>query len=262
MGASSARKQDFSNDYDIAEDDDMYSTRSSTSVKRYKQPAKPVEHDTLEDLNIQRGKPVQRRNAPSRAGASTGTGADTNNGMASRAVSTPIKAAKGRVQIGQVGGIGKVGRVGKVRPLPLLAALGGMLAMALLAYGVMAFGAWWQMHQNDVQYGRPRTYQFDAVVGHNDSPANPTHFICINLNRHVEIIEFPGGDATHARIYQGPVLFGDGQDLTPVTAEVRDVNGDGKPDLIVHIQDQQIVFINDGTQFRPLKPGEQVNLGS
>ncbi len=253
MGASPARKQDFSSDYDIADDDDMYTTRSSTSVKRYKQPTKPAEHDTLEDLNIRRGTPVQRRNAPSRAGA------DTNNGMVSRPVSSPLKAPKRGAQIG---GIGKVRRVANVRPLPLLAALGGMLAMALLAYGVMAFGAWWQIHQDDVQYGRPRTYQFDAVVGHNDSAANPTHFICVNLNRHVEIIEFPGGDATHARIYQGPVLFGDGQDLTPVTAEVRDVNGDGKPDLIVHIQDQQIVFINDGTQFRPLKPGEQVNLGS
>jgi hypothetical protein len=116
------------------------------------------------------------------------------------------------------------------------------------------------MHQNDVQYGRPRTFQFDAVVGHGDSPANPTHFIIINLDRHVEVIEFPGGDGTHARMYLGPTLFGDGQDLTPVTAEVRDVNGDGKPDLILHIQDQRVVFINDGTMFRPLKPGEKVNL--
>ncbi len=65
---------------------------------------------------------------------------------------------------------------------------------------------------------------------------------------------------THARIYNGPTLFGDGQDLTPVTAEFGDVNGDGKPDMIVHIQDQRLVFINDGTQFRPLQQGEHVNL--
>src|SRR2546425_1583080 len=42
-------------------------------------------------------------------------------------------------------------------------------------------------------YGRPRTFQTDAVVGHNDSAASPSHFIAINLNRHVEVIECPGG---------------------------------------------------------------------
>ena len=52
------------------------------------------------------------------------------------------------------------------------------------------------------------------------------------------------------RVFMGPVLFGDGQDLTPVTGEIRDVNGDGKPDLIVHILNEQIVFLNDGTTFR------------
>jgi hypothetical protein len=55
-------------------------------------------------------------------------------------------------------------------------------------------------------------------------------------------------------------LFGDGQDLTPATGKAIDVNGDGKLDLVLYVQDQRIVFINDGTQFRPLKPGEQVNI--
>jgi hypothetical protein len=123
-----------------------------------------------------------------------------------------------------------------------------------------AFSSWWQVHQDDVTYGRPRTYQVDAVVGHNDSPANPSHFIFLNLNRHVVIIELPGGNTSHSRIYNGPTLFGDGQNLTPVTAEFRDVNGDGKPDMIVHIQDQRLVFLNDGTQFVPQQPGQQVHL--
>ena len=143
---------------------------------------------------------------------------------------------------------------------PMLPILIGMLVMALLVYGLSSFSSWWRIHQDDTQFGRPRTFQLDAVVGHTDSPANPTHFIFLNLNRHIEIIELPGGDSAHARIYPGPVLFGDGQDLTPVTAEIRDVNGDGKPDIIIHIQDQQLVFINDGTQFRPLRPGEHVKL--
>jgi hypothetical protein len=136
-----------------------------------------------------------------------------------------------------------------------------MLVMALLVVGLSKFGAWWQIHQDDVTYGRPRTFQVDAVVGHNDSASSPTHFIFENLRGHIIVIELPGGDATHARVYLGPVLFGDGQDLIPVTGTIKDVNGDGKPDLVIDIQGQHIVFINTGTQFRPLQPGEHVNLG-
>jgi hypothetical protein len=65
----------------------------------------------------------------------------------------------------------------------------------------------------------------------------------------VQIIEIPGGDPSRSRIFIGPTLYGDGQELTPVTGEIRDLNGDGKPDLVVHIQNQQVRFINDGTTF-------------
>jgi hypothetical protein len=136
----------------------------------------------------------------------------------------------------------------------------GMLAMLTLWTGLQALGSWWQIHNDDVSYGRPRTYQLDAVFGHSDSTANLTHIIIVNLNRHVIIIELPGGDPSKSRIYSGPTLFGDGQDLTPVTGRAVDVNGDGKLDLVLFLQDQRIVYINDGTQFRPAKPGEHVTL--
>lgn len=135
----------------------------------------------------------------------------------------------------------------------------GMLAMlALWVIGNLAVN-WWSVTQDDWHYGRPRTFQIDARVGHNDD-VTPSHFIAMNLNRHIIIIEFPGGDPTKARDYLGPTLFGDGQDLTPVTLSFKDVNGDGKPDMIAHLQDQTFVFLNDGTQFRPLKPGEHITL--
>lgn len=113
-----------------------------------------------------------------------------------------------------------------------------------------ALGSWWQVQQDDWHYGRPRTTQYDAVVGHNgDSAANPSHFIALNLNRKVMVIEFPAGDPAKARVYFGPTLLGDGQDLTPVTLSFEDRNGDGKPDLNIHVGDQVIVFLNDGKQF-------------
>lgn len=136
----------------------------------------------------------------------------------------------------------------------------GMLGMLLLWYLSLTLISWWHVYQDDLHYGRPRTFQMDAVVGHNDSADHPSHFLAINLNRLVEIIEFPGGDATKARIYLGPSLVGPGEDLTPVTLIFRDVNGDGKPDMLVDIQGSEVVFLNDGGHFRPPKPGDHVHL--
>ena len=231
MGSTQARKQPkYAEEYDVGDDDHLYSTPNPSSARKYRQ---PIEHDTLDDPLLQRGA-ISRR----RSHALT-----TGNGAASRATARPSTE-----------------ELPRRRRFPFVAILLGMVVMALLAVALSSLTSWWRIHQDDAQYGRPRTFQLDAVVGHNDSAANPTHFIFINLNRHIDIIELPGGDTAHARIYPGPVLFGDGQDLTPVTGEIRDVNGDGKPDIIVHIQDQQLVFINDGTQFRPLRSGEHVNV--
>jgi len=142
-----------------------------------------------------------------------------------------------------------------------LAILGiGMVIMLALVVVGNAVSTWWTIHQGDATYGRPRTFQIDAVVGHNDSTENPSHFEAINLNRHIIVIELPGGDSSKARIYNITTLFGNGQDLTPVTLSFKDVNGDGLLDMEVHIQGQTIVFINENGQFRPLKPTEHVHL--
>ena len=97
----------------------------------------------------------------------------------------------------------------------------------------------------------PRTAQYDQVVGHSDSIDHPTHFLAINLRGKVTIIELPGGSSLHARIYSGPALVTDNSDSVPITLEFEDTTGDGKLDMIVHIGDQKIVYLNDGTQFKP-----------
>jgi hypothetical protein len=117
---------------------------------------------------------------------------------------------------------------------------------------------WWQVTQDDWHYGRPRTFQTDMVVGHNDAAANPSHFIALNLRRHVEVIEFPGGDSAHAKVYVGPLLIGPGEDLAVVTLSFKDVNGDGKPDMIVNVQGSHFVFINEDGSFRPVRPSDNV----
>ncbi len=117
---------------------------------------------------------------------------------------------------------------------------------------------WWQVTQDDWHYGRPRTYQVDMVVGHADSVANPSHFIALNLHSHIEIIEFPGGDPSKAKVYVGPTLIGPGQDLTVVTLSFKDVNHTGKLSMIVNVQGSHFIFINENGQFRPARPNENV----
>ena len=232
MGTAQASKFSQESGYEIEEDEEYYVTRPHSSVRRY---IKPVQHDTLDDVEISKVAPIHQRR--------THTKPNLNSG-----------------KLSHEGPSSRVRNWRQDKRFPVIAVVVGMLLMAALFLMVNSLGSWWQIHQDDATYGRPRTYQVDAVVGHNDSAANPSHFIFLNLNRHVEIIELPGGDTTHARIYTGPTLFGNGQDLTPVTGEFKDVNGDGKLDMIVHIQDQVLVYINDGTQFVPQQPGQQVHL--
>ena len=127
----------------------------------------------------------------------------------------------------------------------------GMLVM-LAFYLLYSWGSnWWTNHQLDATYGMPRTYQIDQVVGHDDSTDHPTHFIFLNLNGHVLIIELPGGDSSHAKIYSGPQIFSDNPQSVPVTGEFKDENGDGKIDMIVHIGEERIIYLNTGTDFKP-----------
>lgn len=222
-------------DYEIAEDEEYYVTRPHTSVRRYKQ---PVQRDTVDDHTSEQTAFIQR----SRAGGLTQAGGITSKALdplpsVAHSLSRPRR-----------------------RYAPWLALTLGMTLTLSLVIGFNAFGSWWQRHQEDATYGTPRTYQANAIVGHQDSVNKPSHFIFLNMNGHVIVIELPGGDAAHAIIYTGPTLFGAGGELIPVTGEFRDVNGDGRADLLVHVQDQTIVFLNDGSKFRPLQPGEHVSL--
>jgi hypothetical protein len=150
------------------------------------------------------------------------------------------------------------------RPAPRfhwLVYLGGATCLLAAAWlGLLFLANWWHVKQEDLTYGRPRTSQTDAVVGHHDSVQSPSHFTVINLHRQIIVVEFPGGDASHAKVYLGPLLVGDGQELMPVTLQFKDVNHDGKPDMLLCIGDQRIAFLNDTGAFRPQKPGEQVQV--
>src|SRR6266478_626474 len=109
-----------------------------------------------------------------------------------------------------------------------------MLATLALIAVLIIVTTWFATTLDDLRYGRPRTFQIVAYVGHNEAPGMPSHFLAVNLHGRIEIIELPGGDASHARIYLGPQLYGPSADLVPVTLSFQDVNGDHLPDMIVH----------------------------
>jgi hypothetical protein len=139
---------------------------------------------------------------------------------------------------------------------PLLYLGIGIIAMLALWTLLSLAVSWGSTTLNDLRYGRPRTFQVDAFVGHNEAGGTPSHFIALNLNGRIEVIEFPGGDGSKARIYLGPELYGADANLIPVTLSFVDVSGKHLPDIVMHFQDAQLVFINDRGGFRPATPDE------
>ena len=133
----------------------------------------------------------------------------------------------------------------------------GLMAFVLLWWGMAQVLIWGNNGLNTLKYGYPRTFQVDAVVGHNDSASAPSHFEAINLRGQIEVIEWPGGNAAQARVYVGPHMLGPGNDLVPVTLRFVDLNSDGKPDMVILANGGAIVFINDQGRFRPLRLDEQ-----
>ena len=130
------------------------------------------------------------------------------------------------------------------------------IAGILVLYIVVNIGGSWIQHtRDDWTYGTPRTYQTDANVGHSTSQAPMSHFIAENLNGQVIVIEIPGGEVGKAHIYQITTLA-QGSNDTPVTVSFKDLNADGKLDMLVAIGEPDnplfvVMLFNNGTSFVP-----------
>jgi hypothetical protein len=225
---------DAEREYEIEEDEAYYRTQLPTSARRYQVSPEKVYQQGNKRLH------VRYVDIPKRSSQQKQLPPAHPRDRYTDEVETALPQAKQHKR--------------SIHPLLYLGV--GMLAMAALFLLLSSAANWIQTTKDDLTYGRPRTFNIDVVVGHNDSAANPTHFIAINLNRHVEVIEQPGGDASKMKVYQITTLFGDGEDLTPVTLSFRDLTGNGKLDMLIHIQDQTLVMINENGTFRPAKPGE------
>jgi hypothetical protein len=136
----------------------------------------------------------------------------------------------------------------------------GILALLALYVVLSSVVSWGQVLVDDLRYGRPRTFHLTANVGRAEEAAAPTHLIAMNLERQVVLVEIPGGDASRMRTLPGPYLFGAGEDLTPVTMRLADMNGDGAADLIVRVKNEEMVYINRDGGFNLITAEERQQL--
>jgi hypothetical protein len=95
--------------------------------------------------------------------------------------------------------------LGTVVSARTVAMLAGIAIAALATYVLLSAAIdWAQVKMDDLQYGRPRTVQMDAYVGQNEAEGVPSHFIAMNLNRRVTIVEIPGGFTCKVKTLKGP----------------------------------------------------------
>lgn len=136
----------------------------------------------------------------------------------------------------------------------------GLLALIAI-YAIMGnVMTWGRSRLDDLRYGSTRTFQMQAVVGHEDGEGTPTQLIAMNLNRQVVIVEIPGGDPAKIRTLSGPYLVGAGEDKTPVLLQLEDLNRDGAKDLVVNVKNEAIIYLNKDGQFQPITPEERMKL--
>ncbi len=120
--------------------------------------------------------------------------------------------------------------------------IGMLVALAAVLLGQLFIG-WVNSTWDDLRYGTPRTYQVDAVVGH-ETTRTPSHFLAVNLHGQIEILEWPGGDPTKMKVYLGPRITGPDAANVPVTLQFVDPHHTLHPDMVVQFQGTQVVFHN------------------
>ena len=120
--------------------------------------------------------------------------------------------------------------------------LGMLLTLLLVLVGQWCIQNINQLSDN-IRYGNPRTFQIDAFVG-NEPAHTPSHFIALNLQGRIEVIELPGGDLAHAQRYQITHLDGPGAAQTPVTIHFVNSGHTKYADMVVEVQQTQFYLHN------------------
>jgi hypothetical protein len=217
-------------DYELEEDESYYTTRLPTSARRYQGYAVSPEevyqsgntryHVRYVDVPKRKSRQLPPPNQPER--------------YIEEVAALPERTKQGR----------------RLHPVAWF----GLFCVLLIVgwIGLNFVSSWYQGVQNDWTYGQQRHFELDVVVGHSDSSAHPSHFTAENDNGQIIVIELPGGNVAKAKIYQIETVPGNAGN-PPVKLSFQDMNGDGKPDMLVEIGDSNAVIyvtlFNNGSQF-------------
>lgn len=147
----------------------------------------------------------------------------------------------------------RVSRRKPKRLSPLFLMAFGLIVAVIVGLVVTQVFAWGQNEYNNIVYGTPRTFQTDAVVGHNDSTDHPSHFVAINYRGQVSVLEWPGGDPGKLRLLATYNLIGNAD----AVVTLKFITVSGKVDIIVNAGSVASALINDGSTYRNPTEAEQ-----
>jgi hypothetical protein len=101
-----------------------------------------------------------------------------------------------------------------------------------------------QAVENQWHYGDAKVSVFTADVGH----GGVSEFLAFDKNGQIAIIEMVGHTVT---VYSTGSLIGNDRLSRVITLSVADVNHDGKPDLLIHVEGMSAtaVLFNHGNNF-------------
>lgn len=129
------------------------------------------------------------------------------------------------------------------RPASLVTPFGiGMcIVILLLILWTMVIVPWWHGLQVQWHYGDNRVCVFGADVGH----GGVSRFISFEDGTEIIVVEYV------AKKYTVYTIAVTAQPNQLITLSVADVNGDGKPDLLVHVEgtDGSFALLNNGSAF-------------
>lgn len=208
---------------------------------------RPIAPDTLEERESMSStlgltQPTIRSHRSPEAGSSTDipSWVQTSQTFAPKRPSRPSRTLEN--------GAHRLDRIHPSASLATLVGCGMGIALLLILLGQAVFG-WASITLDDWRYGRPRTFQTDAYVGH-EQTHQPSHFMVFNNRGRIEVLELPGNDATHARLYMGPQYTGANADLIPATLQFVDSHHTHQPDMLIKLPNTSIIFHNANGTFQ------------
>jgi hypothetical protein len=217
---------DAEGEYDIEEDERFYTTRLPTSSRRYQVSPEDIYQQGNTRYHVRHVDVPRRKSRQAQLPQSQ---------QRDRHIEEYEVAPQSRRKVHPLGWIGFI-----------------LMVFVLGWIGLNFVTTWFQEVQNDWTFGQQRHFEINAFVGHSDSATNPSHFTAENNNGQIIVIELPGNNVSKAKIYQIETVPGNAGN-PPVKLSFQDMNGDGKPDMLVQIGDGAamiyLTLFNNSSEF-------------